>query len=188
MVELASTSKTLRATNQEVTKSFLAWFDENEFPPDCIITFEGLPGAGKSTLVSHLSTSRFQTLEIDKFLNASNHQVDPALSWIDNVLRSDFSIGFERLITENTLPIALDGPAVFPLLENYRDRTQGRELVRIYIKEMYKTGSHVDWLAGKILFECDFHEQKFFKSIYDHHRVDMPWKDANLIIERIPNS
>jgi hypothetical protein len=60
-------------------------------------------------------------------------------------------------------------------------------MLRIYIKEMSTSVGQITWFGREFLKDFAAERRPFWRSVYDHHDVDKPWMQADLVIERIPD-
>ncbi|MEZ5999778.1 hypothetical protein [Hyphomonas sp.] len=171
----------LRVESKEILEQFLFWVSQFDARECKLVTLEGLPHAGKSTLLSFLPADQFATVELDRFIH---RKADPNHTWAESIPIAEARERIQELLRGSKI-LVVEGPAVWELSKNLFADVPFSKIKRVYIKQMSRTGTYVDWLAGGILLDGHLHRSPYFRSIFQHHSSE-PWNEADLIIERLP--
>jgi hypothetical protein len=80
----------------------------------------------------------------------------------------------------------IEGPAAELLLQELSPKPDRHNILPIYIKEMSTSSGPITWFGHEFLKDFAAERRPFWRNVYDHHHVDKPWMQADLVIERIP--
>lgn len=176
-----SVQDVIRVESAAIAKTFTEWLSKNMKTDLKAIFLEGLPHAGKSTLLRSLSAKHFLTIELDNYIRPP---APSTAQWKDCVQVQDVR-DLLRNATLDDRVVVLDGPAVWLLAEQILGPFDRSQVLRVYLKQMSCTGEYVDWLSELFFNDSHLDDRPFFRSIWDHHATK-PWELADLILERLP--
>lgn len=170
-------TQVLRVRSDEIVSEFRKWLPNQA--PLSLVVIEGLPSAGKSTLLEGL-TDVATRIELDKLLIANGPN---DVAWSDRVrgeggLREKLqsALGSHRLVV-------VEGPAAWPVVEEAHSLPRS-EVRRVYLKRLSMSGGVPSWLDGDGLAEHAAGCAPYYRDIYEYHASE-PWRLADLIVERL---
>lgn len=175
-------SELKRLSSYALKSWFLDWVAAQPKSAVQFITLEGLPLAGKSYLREKAEAAGVVAIELDRFLS------EPAnrnRSWVDQVTGGGAVEAIESRLGQGDL-VLVEGSAVWPVIRPVVNNIQRSAVRRVYLKRMTIHGDLVQW--ANPIEEIAERAQKgngFWRSIYMHHYRDEPWRDADLVIERV---
>ena len=172
----------IRAEDSRLKALVSDWLNDNLKPSVNMIVIEGLPCSGKSTLQANLSIDDAYKFELDQYLPSP---CSAETKWIDHILQSKAIRDIENSCAARSRTL-IEGPAAGLLLQELSPKPDRQNILRIYIKEMSTSGGQITWFGHEFLKDFAAERRPFWKSIYDHHHVDKPWMQADLVVERIP--
>jgi hypothetical protein len=173
----------IRAGDSRLKALVSNWLNDNLKPSVNMILIEGLPYSGKSTLHASLSLDDACKFEFDQYLPSP---CSAETRWIDYILQSKAIRAIENSCATRSRTL-IEGPAAGFLLQELSPKPDRHNMLRIYIKEMSTSVGQITWFGREFLKDFAAERRPFWRSVYDHHDVDKPWMQADLVIERIPD-
>lgn len=170
----------------EIADEVLKWLIEVQDSGANIAVIEGLPGAGKSTILGQIRR-RFTglTIELDELLPKSDQT--PDLPWGELVVRNG---AYDKISTSVAKGFTLvEGAAAWPIVREWaRSVGEDSAIARAYLKAVSRPGGTcgaIYWDAGRDLKERSSSIGPYLGSIYTYHDDERPWESADIIFERI---
>lgn len=163
----------------------LRWLGELRRAGVEIAVLEGLPGAGKTTIMTALKQAfvRWWVIELDDFLQRPE---DQGRAWSDIVLERGAGVALSKWSAEGVTLV--EGAAAWPVVRSWMEgRDPAPRIARAYLKRVTRLGETIFWDDGEGLLEHAKQHERFFASIYEYHGRETPWLTADVVFERIDN-
>lgn len=175
----------IRATDGEIADVVLRWLGELRRAGVELAVLEGLPGTGKSTILSRLKQAfvSWYVVELDDFLHAAE---DQSRAWAELVTERGAREAIGKWAAEGVTLV--EGAAAWPVVRDWANNLPARpKIARAYLKQVTCHGDVVLWDDGEDLLPHAKRHERFLGSIYEYHGLERPWETADVVFERITN-
>ena len=183
MTPPSAASRTVSAPDDQIAEAVGDWLGGLKRAGYGLAVLEGLPGAGKSTIVERLvHEPTCWIVELDRLLRQP--EPDQDRSWADTVIaRGAFAAISKEAAHGMTL---VEGAAAWPVAQAWMAQQGGEvRVARAYLKAVSRQGGVTFWDAGEGLSEWALRHRRFLGSVYAYHAELQPWTTADVVFERI---
>lgn len=146
-----------------------------------VAVLEGLPAAGKTTLIRELASDLpFYIVELDDLLERPELGND---SWVDVVTQRGAHGRIGKWAAEG--PTLVEGSAAWPVVNAWRGGRAEIVTARAYLKAVSRVGDQIFWGAGEGLADHGRGLPRLLRSLYEYHDQEKPWRTADVIFQRV---
>lgn len=175
---------TVCAGDDAIADEVRKWLNHLKIDGFDLAVLEGLPGAGKSSIVERFVRELdlpCWIVELDKFLEKQELQ---ERSWADTVIARGALSAISKWASEGLTLV--EGPASWVVARAWiAEHAPDARVARGYLKAVSEVGGVTFWDAGDGLREHARVHQRFMASIYEYHADERPWTTADVVFQRI---
>jgi predicted nucleotidyltransferase len=182
----AARQTVIRCAAADVRDMFERWLDAEAAAGVRLVILEGAMRSGKSSLTKQpftLSDGRGATIvEVDDFI----HDANPDEGYLDAVKRVPLMDAIKAALAASSVVI-VEGAIVWPLQAAIVTEIASDQVRLVYLKRM-KWSDPDRWHDANQLLHADTpprYATEFSNSIDRYHRDHQPWREADLVLERI---
>jgi hypothetical protein len=184
MQPLPTARKVIRIASSQLRRAFANWLATECQSGARLIVLEGLTKAGKTTLTGRpfpIGAGRSLNIEIDEFFPQ-----DVPLKGVypEAIDRPALQASLRAGLVSAAPVVVIEGPMAWPLVQPIAEVPLDC-IRRVYLKRMRRLQPHV-WSDEDFINDpTRWPPIDFYRSIYRYHMEQLPWLDANLVLERI---
>jgi hypothetical protein len=181
-------TRTITISSCKIRAAFEDWLQSECQSGARLIVLQGLTGSGKTTLSERpfsIGAGKSVNIEIDQFCR----QYIPlrGLRYLQAIDQAALRTRVRAALDSGSPAVVVEGPVAWPLIARIA-RADLQRVRRVYLKRMMRLKPDF-WVDEDFLKDparwppLDFH-----RSIYQYHARQRPWRDADLVLERIEDN
>jgi hypothetical protein len=171
----------------KIRAAFEGWLQSECLSGARLIVLEGLTGSGKTTLSERpfsIGAGKSVNIGIDQFCR----QFIPlkGVRYFEAVDRAALRTAVRAALASASPVVVVEGPVSWPLIARIAGANLQRDCIRrVYLKRMMRLKPDL-WVDEDFLKDpARWPPSDFHRSIYQYHARRRPWRDADLVLERI---